>query len=183
MITYAVINEEIAIESLFDRVVIVEDKFRSGYECITCNGLKHTGVQCKYCKGTTFHKGKPENGACPDCSTGGGPLARSLGYEICPSCKGTGSSSIVMPEEKEDTRPTIGTIQSIGSLVKTVQVGDRVGYTNFSGHIFDIGRKDKIKIRILKESEILFRLHGVAKNKSQDIENAEFKELKEVGIE
>jgi hypothetical protein len=46
-----------------------------------------------------------------------------------------------------------------------------------SGHIYEFGRNKEIKLRILREKEILFRIHGVA-----GVDHVPNAELKEVGI-
>lgn len=47
----AVIDDEVALEALNDNVIILEDPFRTGFECKACDGEGHTGVKCTACGG------------------------------------------------------------------------------------------------------------------------------------
>lgn len=179
-------------EAYYDRIVVKVDEYKSGRECSKCGGKGHLGVKCPYCKGTGFHNGKEDNGPCPDCTVGTGPLAKTLGRVPCELCSGQGTSSIIVPEDAEKL-PTTGVITSVGWLcnfLKTPEgfvrrppehclaVGDRVIFTNFSGNAYELGAaKNKVPIRILKEAEVL----GILR-KELKVEPEQFKELAEVGI-
>lgn len=195
MITVGIINEQLAIEPFQDRVLVLMDGYRSGRECLKCEGKMHLGVKCEYCKGTKFHNAKEENGSCRDCEVGTSDLRRSLGFEPCDLCKGTGTSSIIIPEDSQ-TRPTTGKIVGIGALCGKIRIdgqwidlpedakvkkGDRVIFTNFSGNEYELpdGKGNKVKFRLLKEVELMGRLHGVEK---KTLENTAFAELEGVGI-
>lgn len=47
----AVIDDEVALEALNDNVIILEDPFRTGFECKACDGEGHTEEKCKTCGG------------------------------------------------------------------------------------------------------------------------------------
>lgn len=197
MITLAVINEEMGMEASMDRVIVLEDPYKSGRDCTTCNGTgEEKGVKCVECGGNHYYRGKkpragedePDN--CTTCVVGEGPLQRKLKWNPCPTCKGKGTSSLIIPEDSQ-TRPTTGVIQSVGPLCgyrivagewlkmpaeACFKVGDRVLYHNMTGSIFDIGDK---RIRYIKEAELLGRLHGVVAKTPLQGEHAE---LKEVGM-
>lgn len=194
MITLAVINEELAMDATQDRVIVLEDPYKSGRECAACEGKGHQGIKCEECKGNGYYRGKQSSDAeCTTCTVGEGPLKRTLKYMPCLICKGSGSSSIIIPDDAK-TRPTTGVVQSLGPLCGYVRVGgewveivkdaklkvgDRVLYTNYTGNIFELGAKKDIIIRILKESEVLARLQGIVKSTP---EQGEHKELAEVGL-
>jgi len=196
MITLAVLNEELVMDATQDRVIILEDEYKSGRDCTKCLGKGHTYEACSECGGRGTYRGQPESrdpGPCTSCSVGEGPLKRTLKYKPCDVCNGTGTSSIVIPDDAK-TRPTTGIVKAIGPLcgynriggewVKLpdeacLKIGDRVLYHAHCGNIFEMGSKNEIKIRYVKESEILGRLHGVVKKSPAQ---GEFNELTEVGI-
>lgn len=193
--TFAVIGGDLVFEATLDRVIILQDEEKTGMECTKCGGSGHTDEVCPHCKGTTFFKGKDDgNGACPDCEVGTSDARRSLGYVLCSVCKGNGTSSIIIPDESK-SRPTTGKIVSLGPLANhflsnsqwielpenaKFKVGDKVMFTNYSGTVFELGKKQEIKIRYLRSSEVLAKLHGIVR---QTPSAGEFKELAEVGIQ
>lgn len=144
---------ELKFEALGDRLIIQEDEFKTGYECVTCGGNgSHT---CGVCKGTG-HRGIKK---CSDCE-GKGTL-------ICDNCKGKGG--LIIAPEVSQRRPTSGTIVSAGPgktemgklIPMQLKVGQSVLYSNFAGYVIDLNRAGKnITLRILHESEILCRLEG-----------------------
>lgn len=85
------------------------------------------------------------------------------GLEKCPICKGVGAS-IAVPEEAM-RRPTSGVVVSVGQLCTFIQSGDRVVYSNMMGS--GINFKGNILFRVMREDEIMIRLHG---KKSQDFQ-------------
>lgn len=141
------------LEAHADRLVILQDDFRSGYECPVC---KTTGeVVCGNCLGS----GKSvvvKDGKCSRCN--------GLGKEVCPECKGKGAS-IIVPENAE-RRPTTGTIVSVGPKVENFWRGDSVIYPSFSGHAFDLSATDiygnevVAVIVILRDEEVLAKVSG-----------------------
>lgn len=182
-------------EAYYDRVVVIQDEYKSGRECTKCSGKGHLGVKCKYCKGTGFFKGNFDLGECPDCRVGSGPLSKSLGHVLCDLCSGQGTSSIIVPEDAEKL-PTTGVITSVGWLchfLKTEtgyaprhpdhipKVGQRVAFTNFSGNMYELGSgHEKVTVRVLKEAEILVTLK--AQPSQIKIVAEEFKDLTAAGI-
>lgn len=183
-----------SMEAYYDRIVVVQDEYKSGRECTKCGGKGHLGVKCKYCRGTGRWKGADTSELCPDCTVGSGPLAKALGHDKCDLCDGQGTSSIVVPEDSEK-RPTTGVITSVGYMcqfIKTpegflprpseacLRVGDRVIFTNFSGNQYELGAaKSKRMVRILKEAEVL----GILKSEPVATpQAAEFNELAAVGM-
>lgn len=135
--------------ALGDRVLIEEDKFRSGYECSTCDGKGF--MDCPNCAG----KGKYDVGGverkCSECSGN-----RQL---LCPDCGGKGGL-LAVPETAQ-RRPTTGRVVSAGPDCKTIRVGQQVMYSNFAGYVVDLKRADHdVTIRILHETELLCGMSG-----------------------
>jgi co-chaperonin GroES (HSP10) len=130
--------------ALGDRVLIEEDKFKSGYECTTCEGT--TKVKCEECGGTGRHGVK----RCSHCSDG----------EItCPTCGGKGG--LLVAPEISQRRPTTGRVVSVGPDCETLKVGDSVLYSNFAGYVIDLNRAGRaVSLRILHEPEILCAMEG-----------------------
>lgn len=143
---WAVIKETEALRAIGHRILILEDEFKSGYECRACGGTGHTDEKCIYCKGTTFYRGDPEKGACRDCEVGTAGAAKSLGYTVCPECKGK-SGVIVIPDEAK-RRPCTGVILSKGRDVTEFEVGTRVMYTNYTGTDFELVGGTKLRIML-----------------------------------
>ena len=140
-------------EASADRMIIIEDPFVSGYECVRCNGR---GVlPCENCKGTGSSV-IVKDGKCSHCQ-GGKTMA-------CTECGGKGGT-IVVPEVSE-RRPTTGKIVSIGPLVENYERGESVLYPSFSGHALDFEAMDLqgnpvvAAIRILQPSDILAKISG-----------------------
>jgi len=195
MITVTVVNEEMALQAGWDRVIVLEDPYKSGRECLSCGGLGHEGEPCTECHGNKKYRGKVESDdECTTCTVGQGVFRRSLGFLPCNGCKGSGTSSIFIPDDAQ-TRPTTGVIQSLGPLCGYIRmhgdwvlvpvaarykVGDRVIFHAHVGNKFELGSKNDVVIRFIKESELLGTVKGIVKKSP---EHGEFKELKEVGIE
>jgi co-chaperonin GroES (HSP10) len=109
-------------------------------------------------------------------------------------CGGTGTSSIVVPDDAQK-RPTTGVITSVGPLCAyspiggqfvpkplhvRLKAGDRVFFTLYSGNEYQLGPSgNQVTIRILKEAEVL----GKIKGKSEiQLAPETFQELAEVGM-
>lgn len=96
----AVIDDSIALEALDDFVIVQEDKFRTGFECKTCDGTGHSNVVCKRCKGT---KQEVVDDRCDGC--GGTGQVRNLfralddtsnepKWKTCNDCSGSGKKQL-----------------------------------------------------------------------------------------
>src|SRR6516165_12093427 len=68
-----------------DRVIIVEDKFRSGYECSTCGG--NGKLACTECGGSGRYFRGDVSFKCSSCE--------GRGVIVCLVCKGKGATLIV----------------------------------------------------------------------------------------
>lgn len=136
----------------FNRLLILEDQFRSGYECDTC---EQTGKL-----------------ACAECIEGHSRLNPDMKCKICngtkqvdcPECRGKGVL-IEIPEVAQ-RRPTTGTVVSAGEACQAIHRGDTVVYSNFVGEVYDltgvdsVGREKKIVLRVMKENEIICKIFG-----------------------
>ena len=163
-----------------DRLIVLQDEHKSGYECPTCGDKEHRTksstksasmpetesiIDCENCKGMGFYF-KPsldENKAgtvkvfCSRCDR--------TGKVACPECDGKGSKTIVIPDSTKG-RPTTGVVVSCGANVKNYQLGDRVCYPSFAGHAFDLtgvdaeGKTVERTLVIHIERDILAKVHG-----------------------
>lgn len=149
-----VIAGKLGLEAIGDKILILIDKFKSGYECKDCNesgiyincecernghaGQNRLGGICKYCQGKhEERKGKS-----------------------CPSCRGTGST-LIMPQNARAI-PTSGVIVSIGPEVTTRSIGERVLFGAHTGYYLPF--KGTAKIRCMREDEPLCKIHAVDNN-------------------
>lgn len=144
-------------EAFNDRILVVEDEFRSGYECQDCVGKKKIispeleELVCESCNGS----GKSVIVADAKCSQ-----CRGSGRTLCPTCKGKGGMIVVA--QASERRPTTGTVVSIGPEVRNVERGESVLYTSFSGHCYDLAMPNgsELCIRIIQPSDILAKVSG-----------------------
>lgn len=151
---FTVVGGTLLIEALGDRVIILEDRFRTGYECKECDGEGHVDAPCSFCKGSGYED-ETATILCRMCRpTMAGET--SSGKQRCPTCNGRGAL-IVVPQDSE-RRPSSGIIQSCGPECKILKVGDRVMYSNFAGHAINF--KQKTVMRIMKEHEVQAKLYG-----------------------
>lgn len=56
----AVIDQELALEALNNNILILEDPYRTGFECKACDGEGHTLVMCQTCLGNKVVAQNPE---------------------------------------------------------------------------------------------------------------------------
>ena len=139
---------EVGFSALGDRVVVLEDIFRSGYECSTCNG---TGkICCANCNGS----GKSSVNTHAKCSQCHGDT-----YQTCDTCQGKGGLLVIPDSSKR--RPTTGQIVSAGEGCKVLKHGECVMYSNFAGFAIDLNRAgEDIVLRVLHETEVMCRVSG-----------------------
>ena len=110
----------LTLEASGDRIIVVEDEFKSGYECLTCEGVG--SLVCENCNGT----GKSSISKDARCSQCQG--RKSV---VCPECNGKTvvKGGIVVPEASE-RRPTTGTIVSLGPDQKQQPCATCAGFGN-----------------------------------------------------
>jgi co-chaperonin GroES (HSP10) len=149
----AIIAGKLAVEALNNKVMVVEDEFRMGYECSLCGGgegISQSKIKCDECSGTGTRavRGTDINKKCSTCE--------GSGEVVCPQCQGKGGLLIAPDTAKR--RPSTGRIVSIGPEVKKVEVGDYVLYTNFAGT--SVNFKNFGVLRTMSENEIIGRLYS-----------------------
>lgn len=156
-----VVAGKLGLEAIEDKLLILIDKFRSGYECKDCN---ETGVyincQCER-EGTPgrYIRGKFDK-ECPYCEGSLETRDGRRGRDRCSSCNGTGST-LKMPETSRGI-PTSGVIVSIGPLCKTRKIAERVLFGAHTGYYLPF--KGNGKIRCMREDEPLCKIHSVLNN-------------------
>jgi Chaperonin 10 Kd subunit len=142
----------IGFEADFDKIMVLEDDFKSGYECDDCK-----------------KSGKIK---CPDCDDGSSRLNHDVQCKTChqtmlidcPACKGKGEF-LVIPDSSQ-RRPTTGTVVSVGESVKKRKLGHRVMYPSFCGEVMDLkgvdaaGKEISIVVRFIAEKETIARMSG-----------------------
>ena len=151
---------QLALEAMGDLLIVVEDRFKSGFECPVCNSngqyndimsdsieRKKTKIPCEACNQTGKSLVNPEI-VCKVC--------RGEKEVICPSCGGSGGT-LITPEVAQ-RRPTTGTVMSSGPETKFLSPGDRVLYSLFAGSAIQF--KQRATVRIMHEHEVMCRLHG-----------------------
>lgn len=140
-----VVGGKIALRATEDKIIILLDKFRSGYECSMCGG-DGQGKRCVDCKNGVSARGFK----CKVCE---GNPDRWIG-KSCPQCKGRGST-IIIPDSAKSL-PTSGIIVSIGPECKKRKVGQRVV---FGAHVgFFLPFKGNVRLRMMREYEPLCEL-------------------------
>ena len=134
--------------ALGDRVLIIEDEFKSGYECSICNGSGK--APCGDCGGLGSTNRAGVDRKCPHCTNG---------RVTCPECDGKGG--LLVAPETSQRRPTTGRVVSVGPKCEVLKPGNSVLYSNFAGYVVDLARVNgKTSLRILHESEILCAMEG-----------------------
>ena len=171
-------KEEIGLECIGDQVIVLEDKFKSGYECSRCDGEGYLEEDCEFCKGVgKENPGTPQESLCRMCCPRNlwDSGRYSLGKKLCPLCEGKGAL-IVAPQTSE-LKPSSGVIKSVGPevypdnrIINTLtgqrwnypmKIGDRILYSRFAGTGIEL--KQKSFIRILHAHEAMCILHGTGK--------------------
>jgi hypothetical protein len=156
-----VVAGKIGLEAVEDKMLILIDKFRSGYECKDCNETGHyINCQCER-EGTPGKvKTRLHEKECPYCT--GSEVVRNNRRTLdrCTSCNGTGST-LKLPENTRGI-PTSGVIVSIGPLCKTRKIAERVLFGSHTGYFLPF--KGNAKIRCMREDEILCKVYSVMNN-------------------
>ena len=117
-------------EAYGDRLLILQDEYRSGYECPRCldkdirsiQGREVSVIDCDNCGGKGSYM-KGDSGLLFKCA-----CCDTKGYIPCPECQGKGGTIIMAESAKR--MPTTGTIVSLGPLVaeKSWKRGDKCIY-------------------------------------------------------
>lgn len=149
-----IVAGKLGLEAIEDRILILLDKFRSGYECKDC---AETGIYigCECARAGRY--GITSTGK--SCHYKDGCDRQKIG-EPCQTCKGTGST-LALPETARAI-PTSGTIVSVGPLVKSRVIGERVLFGAHTGYFLPF--KGNAKIRCMREDEPLCKIYAVDNN-------------------
>ena len=146
-----IVGGKLGLEAIGNKILILIDKFKSGYECKDCN---ETGIYiaCECTRRGTF--GLKESGkvchyreAC----------ARQIVGETCKTCNGTGST-LKIPETARAI-PTSGVIVSVGPETTKRKIGERVLFGAHTGYFLPF--KGNAKIRCMREDEPLCIIYAV----------------------
>lgn len=176
---------ELELEAYGDRVYVIEDAFRSGYECSQCGGsgtlpcseCKGKGAEpCDNCKGSGESSLVP-GAKCTQCKGDKVQVCKACNgtrTEVCPGCDGKGGL-LVVPEASA-RRPTTGIVVSLGWKVnnrfarlwawivgkRPLVRGVSVMYTSFVGHVYELETPngEQIVIRVIQEPDILSLVSG-----------------------
>jgi co-chaperonin GroES (HSP10) len=150
-------------EAHADRILVLQDDFVSGFECVDCGGTGY--LRCVECKGEGKYSSMAATGKgnafsiekkCSSCD--------GKGKQACRACGGKGGL-LVIPDASE-RRPTTGTIVSVGNKVTDFTRGQGVLYPSFAGQVLELEDKDihgrdvKVTIVILRDSEVLTKVKG-----------------------
>lgn len=157
--TILVIQGKIALEAIGENILVLIDKFRSGFECKDCN---ETGVIESCICETLGHPGLNRfGGVCKFC--GGSPV--SVKGKECPKCKGAGQT-IIIPESTK-SMPTSGKIVSVGPRVplrangkaQERVVGERIIFGVHTGYFVPF--KGNVRLRMMRYSEPLCLVYSL----------------------
>ena len=133
-------------EASADRILVVQDEFRSGFECSQCGDKEHmiisgyydgkqvSVVDCDNCQGRGHYMKGENEIRCAICE--------GRGKVPCPRCGGKGGATIVLADVNKG-RTTTGLIVSVGKNVEGYALGERVVYQAFAGHGFSIAGVDR----------------------------------------
>lgn len=155
--TIFIIAGKLGLEAIEDKILILIDKFKSGYECKDCN---ETGIyrSCECERNKT--PGRKIYGnfdkLCPYCE-GNQFIRDERRGKSCSTCKGTGST-VIMPENARAI-PTSGVIVSLGPLCKTRRIGERVLFGAHTGYFLPF--KGNAKIRVMREDEPMCKILAI----------------------
>jgi co-chaperonin GroES (HSP10) len=181
---WAIIKDAYALKMSTDRVLVIEDKFRSRFDCKACDGEGHTEEVCSLCNGTCIEQYTeinehneeiPRQMACRNCTVGTAGARITFGFKICPSCKGKQAIIITPDESKRET--TTGNVIALGEDVKLYKLNEKVLFTNYIGTPFKFM---EIKLRILHEKDILCSVKKLKSN-IDNMEIGNFAEIENTG--
>lgn len=157
-------------EAFDDRIIIVQDEFSSGYECVACRAkdirmidVLHQAsvVPCEDC-GATGRVTSVVKAATRECLTCSGK-----GWHPCAECNGTGTADGgIAHSQNSENQPTTGTIVSIGDRVTRLSRGQGVLYMSYTGAGYKLTAQDihgndvELWIVIMHEHEVLSKLKG-----------------------
>lgn len=152
-----IVQGKIALEAVEDKIIIMLDPFKTGYECKTCDGTGYE-LPCSCVSGVDRFLQ-----ACKKC--GGDPNA--FAGKECRDCNGIGS--LILVPESAKSLPTSGRIVSMGPGCKKgadgqyiTKVGQRYLFGIHVGYFLPF--KGNILLRCMREHEVLCRVYSLERN-------------------
>lgn len=146
-----IVAGKLGLEAIEDKILILIDKFKSGYECKECNATGvYIGCECAI----EGRYGTNSNGK--SCRFFDVCQTKLVGAK-CRVCNGTGST-LIMPENARSI-PTSGVIVSTGPSCKIRKIGERVLFGAHTGYFLPF--KGNAKIRCMREDEPLCKIHAI----------------------
>lgn len=152
-----------------DSVIILEDEFKSSYDCKTCDGTGEVIKTCLKCEGTGNLDTPMSDNYLEPTMPCGKCEGKGTWLTECSDCKGKGAL-LEIPDQAK-ARPTSGKIVAAGPNVVFAQVGDRVAYSGYTGHLLPF--KGNTRLRIMGEKEFFCYVEDVAGG-TQEGEKIEF---------
>lgn len=142
-----VIGERVALSiRLGDNIIVLEDEFKSSYDCTVCEGTGEVIKSCLKCAGSAWVC-SPDNPEvlikCGKCDGQGSQVKE------CAACNGKGAL-LEIPDQAK-ARPTSGKVVARGPDAHTYILGDRVAYSGYTGHLIPF--KGNTRLRIMRETE------------------------------
>lgn len=149
-----IVAGKLGLEAIEDKILVLIDKFKSGYECKDCN---ETGIftACECSRRGEFGVNQ-NNKTCAFRDA----CARQQVGTTCRTCNGTGST-LIMPENARAI-PTSGVIVSVGPDCKTRAIGERVLFGAHTGYYLPF--KGSAKIRVMREDEPMCKIYALNNN-------------------
>jgi len=131
----------ISLMAVEDKIIVMFDDYKSGYECKTCSGKgKMSG--CMTCECTGMDR---FNQQCKNCGGKG-----ALFEYICPDCQGKGGI-LVIPESAKSL-PTTGVVVSMGPKTEAMELIQ--GIREVKESKFYTGNQEKALLQKLQEIPI-----------------------------
>lgn len=161
----------LTLEAIEDRIIIMLDAYKSGYECKDCDG---TGIfkACE-CMRASGILGEKANGKSCNADIRAKCSTQTEGTP-CKTCNGTGST-LVVPQTARAI-PTSGKIVSVGPRCKTRVIGERVLFGSHTGYFLPF--KGNAQLRSMREDEPLCLL-SLSTDEHKEVAMGDFMEIDE----
>ncbi len=155
----------IGIEALGDKIVVLLDSYRSGYECTKCKGIgklrQFSRCKCDpvdWYEETHLPRGERNRFGelCELC--GGDYMSKRLDLVVeCPQCKGKGAT-LIIPQSAQSL-PTTGVVVSVGPLATKIKKHCRIVASPYAGTY--IPMKGNIPVKIYHQHEPLAYIYNI----------------------
>jgi chaperonin GroES len=186
---WGILLDKYAVRPLKDRVLVVVDDFKTKLDCAVCKGKGHTGEPCSECNGNGRYRGQKNNEerctTCYICTNKA--MQHSIaswidlkGKQPCPTCEGSGTSSIIIPDEAKK-RPLTGNIIACGTMCTDLKVGMKILFTQYTGVEFIL---DTLQMRHIIEKDVICEIKMLKEDATlNDLEQNMYSEAKNVGVD